>query len=172
MQTALYKYHRNDTSKVILGLTSLLVVINCLTSFQIYAMPVFDNLESRYTANMNKPCPRWLRTGFRVFFGSLAFFISVALPFLPSLAGLIGGIALPVTAAYPCFMWMMIKKPAKYSGMWCLNLVLGCLGMVLSVMLVFGAAWSIVALGIEAHFFKPQSLYRDIWPMTMSPRSH
>ncbi|KAG5542529.1 hypothetical protein RHGRI_022166 [Rhododendron griersonianum] len=172
MQTALYKYHRNDTLKVILGLTSLLVVINCLTSFQIYAMPVFDNLESRYTANMNKPCPRWLRTGFRVFFGSLAFFISVALPFLPSLAGLIGGIALPVTAAYPCFMWMMIKKPAKYSGMWCLNLVLGCLGMVLSVMLVFGAAWSIVALGIEAHFFKPQSLYRDIWPMSMSPRIH
>lgn len=156
MQTALYKYHRSDTSRVILGLTSLLVVINCLTSFQIYAMPVFDNLESRYTANMNKPCPRWLRTGIRVFFGSLAFFISVALPFLPSLAGLIGGVALPVTAAYPCFMWVVIKKPAKYSGMWCLNLVLGCLGMVLSVMLVFGAVWSIVALGIEVHFFKPQ----------------
>lgn len=155
MLTALYQYHRNDVSKVILGLTSLLVVINCLTSFQIYAMPVFDNLEFRYTASMNKPCPRWLRMGFRVFFGCLAFFISVALPFLPSLAGLIGGIALPVTAAYPCFMWIMIKKPAKYSGMWCLNWVLGCLGMVLSVMLVFGAVWSIVALGIEVHFFKP-----------------
>lgn len=155
MLTALYQYHRNDVSKVILGLTSLLVVINCLTSFQIYAMPVFDNLEFRYTASMNKPCPRWLRTGFRVFFGCLAFFISVALPFLPSLAGLIGGIALPVTAAYPCFMWIMIKKPAKCSGMWCLNWVLGCLGMVLSVMLVFGAVWSIVALGIEVHFFKP-----------------
>ncbi|KAA8528805.1 hypothetical protein F0562_036160 [Nyssa sinensis] len=156
MLNALNKYHRHDTSKVILGLTSLLVVINSLTSFQIYAMPVFDNLEFRYTSNVNKPCPWWLRTGFRVFFGCLAFFVAVALPFLPSLAGLIGGIALPVTLAYPCFMWIMIKKPQRYSAMWYLNWALGCLGMVLSILLIFGAIWNLVTQGIEVHFFKPK----------------
>ncbi|KAK6118938.1 hypothetical protein DH2020_047317 [Rehmannia glutinosa] len=67
MLSALDQYHRNDTSKVFLGLTSLFVVINSLTSFQIYAMPVFDNLEFRYTSNKNGPCPWWLRTGIRVF---------------------------------------------------------------------------------------------------------
>ncbi|WOH03618.1 hypothetical protein DCAR_0623017 [Daucus carota subsp. sativus] len=154
--SALYKYHSQDTSKVILRMTSLFVVINCLTSFQIYAMPVFDNLEFRYTSNMNKPCPWWLRIGFRVFFGCLAFFIAFALPFLPSLAGLIGGMALPITLAYPCFMWIILKKPKKLGAMWVLNWALGFMGMILSVLLVFGAIWNIVTKGIEVHFLKPQ----------------
>ncbi|KAL3840146.1 hypothetical protein ACJIZ3_024737 [Penstemon smallii] len=156
MLGALNQYHRNDTSRVVLGLTSLFIVINSLSSFQIYAMPVFDNLEFRYTSNKNGPCPWWFRTGLRIFFGCLAFFISVALPVLKSLAGLIGGIALPVTLAYPCLMWIMIKKPQKYSANWWLNWSLGSLGMVLSVLLVFGAIWTIATQGIEAHFFKPQ----------------
>ncbi|GFS36026.1 transmembrane amino acid transporter family protein [Actinidia rufa] len=156
MLSALYNYHGHDTPKMVLGIACGLVLVNSLTSFQIYAMPVFDNLEFRYTSNVNRPCPWWLRLGFRVFFGCLAFFIAVAFPFLPNLAGLIGGIVLPVTAAYPCFMWVMIKKPPKYSFMWYLNWGLGCLGMILSVLLVFGAVWAIVALGIEVHFFKPQ----------------
>ncbi|KAL3638976.1 Lysine histidine transporter-like 8 [Castilleja foliolosa] len=154
--SALDQYHRNDTSRVILGLTSLLVVINSLTSFQIYAMPVFDNLEFRYTSTKNRPCPWWLRTGIRLFFGCLAFLISVALPFLKDLAALIGGIALPVTLAYPCFMWVRIKKPEKCSLMWWLNWALGSLGIVLSITLVCGATWTIVTQGISIHFFKPE----------------
>jgi hypothetical protein len=155
MLSALQKYHEHDTSKFIIALTSLLVVINSLSSFQIYAMPVFDNLEFRYTSKWNKPCPRWLRIAFRGFFGCLAFFISVALPFLPSLAGLIGGVALPITLAYPCFMWIVIKKPKKYSTTWYLNWTLGAVGMILSVLVVTGAIWSMVAIGIPIHFFNP-----------------
>lgn len=134
----------------------MLVVINSLSSFQIYAMPVFDNLEFRYTSSMHKPCPRWLRTGFRLFFGCLAFFIAVALPFLPSLAGLIGGVALPITLAYPSFMWVLIKKPPKYSFVWFINWLLGALGMVLSLLVVTGAIWILITEGIEVHLFKPQ----------------
>ncbi|KAM7259177.1 hypothetical protein ACFE04_014918 [Oxalis oulophora] len=156
MLAALYKYHGQDTSKTLIGLTCLLVVINCLSSFQIYAMPVFDNLEFRYTTKFNKPCPKWVRSGFRVFYGCLAFFISVALPFLPSLAGLIGGIALPVTLAYPCFMWILIKNPEKYNASWWLNCGLGVFGMVLSVSVITGGIWYLVNPGIEIHFFKPE----------------
>ncbi|XVE56248.1 hypothetical protein DITRI_Ditri03aG0223100 [Diplodiscus trichospermus] len=155
MLSALYKFHQHKTSKFLLGLTSLLVVVNSLSSFQIYAMPVFDNLEFRYTSKWKKPCPRWLRTGIRVFFGCLAFFISVALPFLPSLAGLIGGIALPITLAYPCLMWVIIKKPRKFGPNWCLNWALGVLGMALGALVTTGAIWGIVTKGIEIHFFKP-----------------
>ncbi|KAJ6874201.1 hypothetical protein NC651_032896 [Populus alba x Populus x berolinensis] len=72
-------------------------------------MPVFNNLEFRYTCMKNKRCSWWVRTGFLLFFGGLAFFIAVAFPFLPSLAALIGGIALPLTLAYPCFMWISIQ---------------------------------------------------------------
>lgn len=156
MLSALHKYHKHDTSKFILASTSFLVVINSLSSFQIYAMPVFDNLEWRYTSKKNRPCPRWLRMALRGFFGCLAFFIAVALPFLPSLAGLIGGIALPITLAYPCFMWIVIKKPKRYSTNWCLNWTLGTIGMVLSVLVVTGAIWGIVEQGIKTNFFNPE----------------
>lgn len=156
MFDVLYKYHRRDTSKVLLGLTSLFVVINCLSSFQIYAMPVFDNLELKYTTKYNKPCPRWIRSGFRIFFGSVEFFISVALPFLRNLAALIGGVALPITLAYPCFIWIQIKKPTRYSAIWCLNWALGISGMVLSILVTIGAMWSLATVGIEFHFFNPR----------------
>lgn len=119
-------------------------------------MPVFDNLEFRYTSNKNKPCPRWLRSLLRVSFGCLAFFISIAFPFLPSLAGLVGGIALPITLAYPCFMWIIVKKPRKYSAMWLINGALGVCGMLLSALIVAAAIWSIVTIGIPVHFFKPE----------------
>lgn len=154
--TALYTFHSRDTSSVVLGLTTLLVVINCLSSFQIYAMPVFDNMESGYTSKNNKRCPRWLRSGFRALFGAVAFLIAVAFPFLSDMAGLMGGIALPVTLAYPCFMWILVKKPEKYSVLWYLNWGLGSIGMGLSAVLVIGGVWRIVETGIKFRFFKPQ----------------
>jgi hypothetical protein len=53
-------------------------------------------------------------------------------------------------------MWILIKKPTKYSAIWCLNWILGVLGMVLSMLVIAGAIWTIVTMGIEIHFFKPQ----------------
>ncbi|KAK9265526.1 hypothetical protein L1049_001771 [Liquidambar formosana] len=121
MLTALYQFHSRDVSRFALGLTSLFVIINAVSSFQIYGMPMFDDMESKYTVRNKQPCPWWLRSLFRFMFGYGCFFVAVAIPFLGSLAGLIGGIALPVTLAYPCFMWLKIKKPKMYSGMWWLN---------------------------------------------------
>ncbi|KAK3015176.1 hypothetical protein RJ639_005322, partial [Escallonia herrerae] len=155
MFIALLKFHGNTMSKFVVGLIYLLVVLNCLSTFQIYAMPVFDNLEQGYTNKKNKRCPRWLRSGFRVLFGGLAYFVSVALPFLGSLAALIGGIALPLTFSYPCFMWIAMKKPQRSSAMWFLNLGLGCLGILLSVLIVAAAVWNLVRKGLYANFFKP-----------------
>ncbi|KAM0949772.1 putative amino acid transporter, transmembrane domain-containing protein [Dioscorea sansibarensis] len=154
--TALYQFHAQDTSRALLGLTALLVVINCLSSFQIYAMPIFDHMESGYISKHNKPCPRWLRFVFRVFFTAVSFFIGVAFPFLSDLSALFGGISLPVTLAYPCFMWIVIKKPKRYSAMWYINWSSGIIGMVLSVVLVVGGVWGLVDTGIKLHFFQPQ----------------
>ncbi|KAJ6921007.1 hypothetical protein NC651_014552 [Populus alba x Populus x berolinensis] len=65
MLDARQENHGHETSKLLLGLTGLFVVIGCLSSFQIHARTVFDNLEIRYTGKIKKPCPRWLRTVFR-----------------------------------------------------------------------------------------------------------
>ncbi|KAK2373208.1 Lysine histidine transporter-like 8 [Trifolium repens] len=156
MLTALYAFHSQDVSRFVLGLTSFFVVVNGLCSFQIYGMPIFDDMESVYTTRMKKPCPWWLRSFFRVFFGFLCFLIGVAIPFLSSLAGLIGGVALPVTLAYPCFMWLKVKKPKKFSFMWYLNWFLGTFGICLSVILITASIYVIVDTGVNVSFFDPK----------------
>ncbi|PKA56031.1 Lysine histidine transporter-like 8 [Apostasia shenzhenica] len=153
---ALYTFHAGNVPAAILGLTTLLVVINCLSSFQIYAMPIFDKMEAGYTEKKNRPCPRWLRSAFRGFFVALAFLLAVAFPFLSDMAALIGAIALPVTLAYPCFMWVILKKPKRFSAMWYINWSLGSFGMGLSSVLAAGGLWNLVDTGFRFRFFKPQ----------------
>ncbi|XP_024991392.1 lysine histidine transporter-like 8 isoform X1 [Cynara cardunculus var. scolymus] len=156
MLNALLMFHGKDLARSVQGLASLLVIINSLTSFQIYAMPTFDEMESNYVIRFKKPCPWWLRVVMRSFFGFGSFLFAVAFPFLGSVAGLVGGIALPVTLAYPCFMWLKIKKPQVYSPKWWLNWGLGVFGMVLSVVVIVGGFYTIIDTGIQVKFFKPQ----------------
>lgn len=156
MLTALYVFHARDTSQFVLGLTSVFVIINSVSSFQIYGMPMFDDMESLYVKRKKQPCPWWLRVLFRVFFAFCVFLVAVAVPFAGSLAGLIGGMALPVTLAYPCFMWLKVKKPKAYSPIWCLNWVLGVLGIVLSGLLIASGLYVIIETGIKVSFFNPQ----------------
>eukprot|EP01018_Ginkgo_biloba_P019701 Gb_34432 [translate_table: standard] len=151
----LFVFHYADIARGLLATTFLLVVLNCLSSFQIYSMPMFDAFESAYVSRTNKPCPWWIRSGFRVLFAFFTFFTGVALPFLTSLAGLLGGLTLPVTFAYPCFMWVLIKKPKKYSFNWYLNWGLGILGILFSIAFTAGGIWSIIDTGLKLNFFKP-----------------
>ncbi|PNY14093.1 lysine/histidine transporter 8-like protein [Trifolium pratense] len=154
--TAFLQFHKQQVTKFLMGAIHVMVVLHCLSSYQVYAMPVFDNLELRYTILRNEKCPQWLRTCFRLVFGGITFFIAVMFPFLPSFVPLLGGITLvPVTYAYPCFMWLAIKKPCTKGAMWCFNLVLGCLGMLLSVLLMAAAIRTLVDNGLHANFFKP-----------------
>lgn len=156
MLAALYAFHSRDVSRFVLGLTSLFVIVNAVSSFQIYGMPMFDDMESNYTIRKKQPCPWWLRSVFRAMFGYGCFFVAVATPFLGSLAGLVGGIALPVTLAFPCFMWLKIKKPKMYGGMWWLNWVLGVIGVVLSGLLTAAGLYVVINTGVTVSFFKPQ----------------
>ncbi|XVF62259.1 hypothetical protein PTKIN_Ptkin08bG0203000 [Pterospermum kingtungense] len=155
MLTALYQFHSRDQSRFVLGVASLLVVINSLTLFQIYGMPTFDEMELLYTSTKKKPCPRWLRASFRIIFGFFSFFMAVAVPFSGHVSGLVVGFTLPITYAYPCFMWAKIKKPQKYSGMWWLNWGLGFLGMGFSWALVAAGVPVVFETGFKFNFFKP-----------------
>ncbi|KAJ7967106.1 lysine histidine transporter-like 8 [Quillaja saponaria] len=154
--TALYAFHGRDSSESILELISLFVIISSLCSFQIYGMPMFDEIESQYVKRRKQACPWWLRLILRALIGFAVFFVAVAIPFLGAVAGLVGGISLPVTSAFPCFMWLKMKKPKMHSPMWCLNWALGVLGMALSGVLIAAGIYVIVDTGIgEARFFKP-----------------
>lgn len=155
MLPALFTFHSRDVARWVLGLICTFVIVNAVSSFQIYAMPMFDDIESAFTKRLKKPSPWWLRMIIRATFGYICFFIAVAIPFLSSVAGLVGGISLPVTLAHPCFMWLKFKKPEKYSPMWWLNWTLGLLGMCLSGVLVAAGIYVVIDNGIQFSFFKP-----------------
>lgn len=119
-------------------------------------MPAFDNLEFIYASNKKRRCPGWVRAGLRLFFGGLTFFIAVAFPFLGKLAPLIGGMAaVPLTFVYPCFMWISIRKPRPKGAMRSLNLGVGSIGIVLSLLLIVAAVWKLDYKGLNANFFRP-----------------
>lgn len=154
--TSFPQFHKRQITKFSMGAIYVLIIIHCLSSYQIYAMPVFDNLELKYTTIKNQKCPRLVRTCFRLFFGGLTFFIAVTFPFLPRLSALLGGMTLvPITYAYPCFMWLRLKKPRPRGVVWCFNVALGCLGMLLSALLVAAAMRNLAHKGPKANFFRP-----------------
>lgn len=156
MLIALSAFHSTDTSRFVLGLASLFVIVNGVSSFQIYGMPMFDILESLYVRRKKQPCSWWLRALIRAVYGFFIFFMAVAIPFLASLAGLTGGLALPVTLAFPCFMWLKVKKPKAYGPIWCIHWALGVLGIILSVLVTAAAIYLIADTGIKLNFFDPQ----------------
>ncbi|KAK7404333.1 hypothetical protein VNO78_05136 [Psophocarpus tetragonolobus] len=152
------EFEKKQMTKLSMGVMYVLVIIHCLSSYQIYAMPVFDNLEIRYTSIKNERCPGLVRRCLRLLFGGLTFFIAVTFPFLPKLAALLGGITLvPVTYAYPCFMWLSLNnhRPRSRGILWCFNLALGSLGMLLSALLLAAAIKTLAHKGLNANFFKP-----------------
>ncbi|XP_047942130.1 lysine histidine transporter-like 8 [Salvia hispanica] len=155
MLAALLGFHSRDVARSVLGLISFFVIINAICSFQLYGMPMFDDMESAYTTRCKKPAPWWLRVIIRAMFGFGCFFVAVAIPFLGSVAGLVGGISLPVTLAYPCFMWLKMKKPKTYSPSWWINWFLGLLGMGLSAILTAAGLYVVIDTGVKVSFFKP-----------------
>ncbi|GFZ09412.1 transmembrane amino acid transporter family protein [Actinidia rufa] len=77
---ALYEYRSRDVSTFVLGLISFLIIVNALSSFPIYAMPMLDQMESLYTSRFNKPCTWWLRAIFRCVFLFQLLLLSCGVP--------------------------------------------------------------------------------------------
>ena len=146
------------TARGFLAFTFLFVMFSCLSSFQIFSMPVFDMVEQLYTEKWNKKCSPYIRLFTRSVYVLVVFFVAIAFPFLTSLAGLIGGLnSIPVTFAIPCFMWLKIRRPAKRSFTWYLNWFLAIFGMIMSGLVTAAGVGVIIQRGIKLEFFKPHA---------------
>ncbi|KAM1453972.1 hypothetical protein FF1_003561 [Malus domestica] len=96
MLKAISGFHGHNTSQHVLGLIYIVIIISCLTTYQIYGMVAFDIM------NIN----------------------SIYIP------------GIPITSHW--------RKPRLT------NMALGCSGLLLSLLFVAAAAWS-----LNANFFKP-----------------
>lgn len=101
---------------------NLMVFIHVVGSYQVYAMPVFDLIERTMITRFNFPPGLTLRLVARSAYVAFTLFFGVTFPFFGDLLGFFGGFGFAPTSYFlPSIMWLIIKKPRKFSLNWFIN---------------------------------------------------
>ncbi|MCO5563490.1 hypothetical protein L7F22_017133 [Adiantum nelumboides] len=136
----------------LIATANLMVVIHVIGSYQIYAMPVFDMLESVLVKKLYLPPGIILRLVARSLYVAFTCFVGVTIPFFGDLLGFFGGFAFaPTTYFLPCIMWLCIFKPRRYSLSWITNWICIVLGIMLMFVSSIGGLRQII---VDASRFK------------------
>ncbi|XP_021736260.1 lysine histidine transporter-like 2 [Chenopodium quinoa] len=138
----------------LIAIANIFVVIHVIGSYQVFAMPVFDMLESFLVLKLKYQPSRMLRLVTRSTYVGITMFIVIAFPFFGSLLSVLGGIAFAPTSFYlPCIIWLIICKPKKYSASWLLNWAFIIVGVSLTILAPIGAIRDIVVQSGSYKFF-------------------
>ncbi|CAM8881350.1 unnamed protein product [Rhodiola kirilowii] len=124
---------------------NLFVFIHVIGGYQIFAMPVFDMMETFLVKKMKFQPSALLRFSTRNLFVAITMFIGIMLPFFGGLLGFFGGFAFAPTSYYiPCIMWLKLMKPKKYSISWCANWFCIVSGILLTIVAPIGGLREII----------------------------
>ncbi|CAA3031803.1 Hypothetical predicted protein [Olea europaea subsp. europaea] len=98
----------------LIAAANLFVVVHVIGSYQVFAMPVFDMVESCLVRKMNFKATRRLRIFTRTSYVALTMFLGMTFPFFGGLLGFFGGFAFAPTTYYICIILgflLMILAP-------------------------------------------------------------
>uniref|UniRef100_A0A5B6Z6M8 Putative lysine histidine transporter 1 n=1 Tax=Davidia involucrata TaxID=16924 RepID=A0A5B6Z6M8_DAVIN len=136
----------------LIAMANMFVVIHVIGSYQIYAMPVFDMIETVLVKKLHFKPSLMLRFVTRNIYVAFTMFVGISFPFFSGLLGFFGGFAFaPTTYFLPCIMWLSIYKPRKYSLSWCANWICIILGVILMIVSPIGGLRQII---IQAKTYK------------------
>ncbi|KNA08927.1 hypothetical protein SOVF_158270 [Spinacia oleracea] len=138
----------------LIAAANIFVVIHVIGSYQVFAMPVFDMIETFLVVKMKcKPTTR-LRLMARSTYVAITMFVGIAFPFFGSLLSVLGGIAFAPTSYYlPCIIWLILCKPKKYSLSWFCNWFCIVFGASLTILAPIGAIRDIIVQSSTYKFF-------------------
>ncbi|XP_050221634.1 lysine histidine transporter 1-like [Mercurialis annua] len=138
----------------LIAAANIFVVIHVIGSYQIFAIPVFDMLESFMVGRMKfKPTTR-LRVVTRTSYVALTMFLAMSFPFFGGLLSFFGGFAFAPTTYYlPCIIWLAIKKPKRFSLSWCINWMCIIIGALLMVLAPIGALRNLILQSKNFKFY-------------------
>ncbi|KAJ8467418.1 hypothetical protein OPV22_029970 [Ensete ventricosum] len=138
----------------LIALANMFVVVHVIGSYQIYAMPVFDMIETVLVKKLHFPPGLTLRLIARSVYVALTMFIGITFPFFGGLLGFFGGFAFaPTTYFLPCIMWLAIYKPRRFSASWMINWICIVLGVLLMLLSPIGGLRSIILQASSYRFF-------------------
>lgn len=139
----------------LIAMANLMVVVHVIGSYQIYAMPVFDMIETILVKKMHLPPGLPLRIVARSTYVAFTCFIGITIPFFGDLLGFFGGFAFaPTTYFLPCIMWLAIKKPKRFSFSWIINWIFIILGVLLMLTSSIGGMRNIIKDASSYDFYQ------------------
>ncbi|KAF8399896.1 hypothetical protein HHK36_015766 [Tetracentron sinense] len=138
----------------LIATANMFVVIHVIGSYQIYAMPVFDMMETVLVKKMNFTPNFRLRFITRTTYVAFTMFVGMTFPFFGGLLGFFGGFAFaPTTYFLPCIMWLAIYKPKRYSLSWITNWICITLGLLLMILSPIGGLRTIIIQAKNYEFY-------------------
>ncbi|TMW89491.1 hypothetical protein EJD97_017113 [Solanum chilense] len=139
----------------IVAAANIFVVFHVVGSYQVFAMPVFDMIETFAVKTMKYQPSFSLRFLVRMAFVAFTLFVAITFPFFGGLMGFFGGFALAPTTYYlPCIIWLRLKKPKRFGLSWTINWVCIIVGILLTVLSPIGGMWSIIKSVKTYHFYQ------------------
>ncbi|KAL0461756.1 UNVERIFIED_CONTAM: Lysine histidine transporter 1 [Sesamum latifolium] len=143
-----------EKPKWLIAMANLFVVIHLIGGYQIYAMPVFDMIETVLVKKLEFNPTWYLRFVARNTYVAFTMFIAMTFPFFNGLLGFLGGFAFaPTTYFLPCIIWLAIHKPDRFSLSWFTNWVCIVLGVVLMVVAPIGGLREIILQAKKYKFY-------------------
>ncbi|WCJ27508.1 Transmembrane amino acid transporter family protein [Euphorbia peplus] len=138
----------------LIATANLFVVIHVIGSYQIYAMPVFDMMETVLVKKLNFTPSFKLRFVVRNLYVAFTMFVGITFPFFGGLLGFFGGFAFaPTTYFLPCVMWLSIYKPKRFGLSWWANWVCIVLGLMLMIVSPIGGLRQIILQAKDYEFY-------------------
>ncbi|CAO2210379.1 unnamed protein product [Urochloa humidicola] len=131
--------------KWLIALANMMVVVHLIGSYQVYAMPVFDMIETVLVRKFWFTPGLRLRLIARTIYVVFTMFVAMTFPFFSELLSFFGGFAFAPTSYFlPCIMWLTVYKPKRFSLSWFTNWACIAIGMLLMVISPTGGLRQII----------------------------
>ncbi|KAJ6719251.1 LYSINE HISTIDINE TRANSPORTER 2-LIKE [Salix purpurea] len=138
----------------LIATANMFVVVHVIGSYQVYAMAVFDMLETALVKKLHFSPSFMLRFVTRTVYVGFTMVVGICIPFFGGLLSFFGGFAFaPTTYFLPCIMWLSIYKPKKFSFSWIANWACIVLGISLMIVSPIGALRHIILTAKDYEFF-------------------
>ncbi|KAG8476963.1 hypothetical protein CXB51_030212 [Gossypium anomalum] len=130
------------------------VLVHVIGSYQVFAMPVFDMMESFLVKQMHFKPSLMLRTITRTSYVLFTMLVAITLPFFGGLLSFLGGFCFAPTSYYiPCIIWLIIYKPKRFSLSWFANYTCIGIGVILTILGPIGGMISLIHSSQTFKFF-------------------
>lgn len=130
------------------------VLVHVIGSYQVFAMPVFDMMESFLVKQMHFKPSLMLRTITRTSYVLFTMLVAITLPFFGGLLSFLGGFCFAPTSYYiPCIIWLIIYKPKRFSLSWFANYICIGIGLILTILGPIGGMISLIHSSQTFKFF-------------------